>query len=113
MKKAPNTLPTDVAALQEMVLKLREQNQALNAKNQRLTEMFRLAQQKRFGKSSDSFPGQGELFNEAEEIVEQADKPEADDSETITYTRRKKRTEKIAVHIFISLDRKITSIEIK
>jgi transposase len=96
MKKAQNTLPTDVAALQEMVLKLREQNQALNAKNQRLTEMFRLAQQKRFGKSSDTFGGQGELFNEAEEIVEQADEAEADDNETITYTRRKKRAEKIA-----------------
>jgi len=30
MKKAQNTLTTDVAALQGMVLKLREQNQALN-----------------------------------------------------------------------------------
>ncbi len=38
----------------------------------------------------------GELFNEAEEIVEQAYEPAVDDSETITYTRRKKRAEKIA-----------------
>lgn len=35
-----------------------------------LEEQFRLAQQKQFGKSSEVFPGQGELFNEAEEIAE-------------------------------------------
>lgn len=95
MKKVPETLPTDVTALQEMVVALRVQNDDLTAKNQRLSEMFRLAQQKRFGNSSESFPGQGELFNEAEELVEQA----ADDEETITYTRKKPKREKISADI--------------
>jgi hypothetical protein len=60
--------------------------------------MFRLAQQKRFGKSSEAYPGQGELFNEAEELVEQA--VEADE-EAITYTRHKlkPKREKISADI--------------
>jgi len=35
-----------------------------------LEERWRLAQQKQFGKSAEGFVGQGELFNEVEEIVE-------------------------------------------
>ena len=95
MKEAPNTLPCDVTALQELVVALRAQNDDLVAKNQRLSEMFRLAQQKRFGKSSEAYPGQGELFNEAEELVEQA----VDEEETITYTRQKPKREKISADI--------------
>ena len=48
MKNVPETLPTDVTPLQEMVVALRVQNDDLIAKNQRLSEMFRLAQQKRY-----------------------------------------------------------------
>jgi transposase len=96
MKEAPKTLPTDVTALQELVVALRAQNDDLVAKNQRLSEMFRLAQQKRFGKSSEAYPGQGELFNEAEELVEQA---VVDEEETITYTRHKPKREKISADI--------------
>ena len=96
MKEAPKTLPTDVTALQELVVALRAQNDDLVAKNQRLSEMFRLAQQKRFGKSSEAYPGQGELFNEAEELVEQAVDV---DEETITYTRHKPKREKISADI--------------
>jgi transposase len=51
-----------------------------------LEEQFRLAQQKRFGASSEGHPSQGELFNEAEEIV--ADVVVAE-QETIEYTRNK------------------------
>jgi transposase len=97
MKKVPETLPTDVTALQEMVVALRAKNDDLTAKNQRLGEMFRLAQQKRFGNSSEAFPGQGELFNEAEELVEQA--VDVDEEETITYTRKKPKREKISADI--------------
>jgi hypothetical protein len=43
MKKAPETLPTDVTLLQELVVALRAQNDDLVAKNQQLSEMFRLA----------------------------------------------------------------------
>ena len=58
-------LPTDVETLQKMVL-------ALQDKNQYLLEQFRLAQQARFGKSSEVHAGQGELFNEAEQIIDEA-----------------------------------------
>jgi hypothetical protein len=51
-----------------------------------LQEQFRLAQQKRFGASSEGHPGQGELFNEAEELVSEVTEPE---QETISYTRNK------------------------
>ncbi len=99
MKKAPDTLPTDVAALQKMVASLREENHDLAAKVERLNEQFRLAQQKRFGKSSEAHPGQGELFNEAEELVEQTTEQVDEESETITYTRRKTKAEKISKDI--------------
>ena len=99
MKKAPETLPTDVTALQKMVASLREENHDLAAKVERLNEQFRLAQQKRFGKSSEAHPGQGELFNEAEELVEQATEQVDEETETLTYTRRKTKAEKISKDI--------------
>ncbi|MFT5717333.1 MAG: transposase [Oleiphilaceae bacterium] len=34
-----------------------------------LEERFRLAQHKQSGKSSESYPGQSKLFNEAEELA--------------------------------------------
>jgi hypothetical protein len=95
MKKAPHTLPTDVAALQKMVVALRGQNVKLVTKDQHLYDLFNLAQKKRFGKSSEAHPGQGVLFNEVEELIEQT--PElVDDEETITYTRRKSKSEKVS-----------------
>jgi transposase len=97
MKNVPETLPTDVTALQEMVVALRAQNDDLIAKNQRLSDMFRLAQQKRFGNSSESYPGQGELFNEAEELVEQT--VEDDEEEAKTSPRKKAKREKISADI--------------
>jgi transposase len=55
------------------------------------------AQQKRFGKSSEAYPGQGELFNEAEALVEQT--VDVDEAQTITYTRQKPKREKISADI--------------
>lgn len=97
MKNVPEILPTDVTALQEMVVALRAQNDDLIAKNQRLSDMFRLAQQKRFGNSSEAYPGQGELFNEAEELVEQT--VEDDEEEAKTSPRKKAKREKISADI--------------
>ncbi|GGP72224.1 transposase [Shewanella algicola] len=51
-----------------------------------LEEQFRIAQQKQFGKSTEGHPGQGELFNEAEELATEDELPE---QETISYTRNK------------------------
>ena len=68
---------------------LAEKDAIIARQQQRLSfleEQFRLAQQKRFGASSESYPGQGELFNEAEEVAVQIDEGE---QETISYTRKK------------------------
>ena len=51
-----------------------------------LIEQFRLAQQKRFGKSSEGDPGQGELFNEAEALTAPVEAPAV---QTIAYQRKK------------------------
>lgn len=79
------SLPNDTKTLQEMVLALQSQVQHLQDEKQQLIEQFRLAQQKQFGASSEGHPGQGELFNEAEELV--ADTPA--EQEDISYTRNK------------------------
>lgn len=74
------SLPDDPQLLKQMLAK--QSSRLLY-----LEEQFRLAQQKRFGASNEGYPGQGELFNEAEEIVEQDDTPL--EQETIEYTRNK------------------------
>jgi len=53
-----------------------------------LEEQFRLAQQKRFGASSEGHPGQGELFNEAEAEVEH---PEPRQTDPVTRNRPKRK----------------------
>lgn len=63
-----------------------QQLQELNNRYQYLEEQFRIAQQKQFGKSTEGYPGQGELFNEAEELAVDVETPE---QETISYTRNK------------------------
>ncbi|MEO9947392.1 IS66 family transposase zinc-finger binding domain-containing protein [Paraglaciecola sp.] len=55
---------------QQRILELEKQVNKLESRNQFQEEQFRLAQQQRFGVSSEGRPGQGELFNETEEIVE-------------------------------------------
>jgi transposase len=74
------------AQLRQQIAALKKQVGRLESRNQFLEEQFRLAQHKRFGASSEGYPGQGELFNEAEEIALDADVPEQDD---ISYTRNK------------------------
>jgi transposase len=70
---------------QQRILELEKQVNRLESRNQFLEEQFRLAQQKQFGASSEGHPGQGELFNEAEELV--AETPV--EQEAISYTRNK------------------------
>ena len=84
--KDSQTLPDDKHTLHHMILELQSQVQVLQQERQHLLEQFRLAQQKRFGVSSESHPGQGELFNEAEEETDHDD--EESDTQTISYTRK-------------------------
>jgi len=93
MKTATKPLSNNVKKLQVLLARkdtlLSEKDleiKKLQEKNQYLLEQFRLAQQNRFGKSSEKSPEQGELFNEAEQTVDEAIEPE---KEKISYTRNK------------------------
>ena len=88
MKTDAQTLPTDVLALQQMVAKLQRELDAKDAKYQRLLEQFRLAQHQRFGANGEAHPGQGELFNEAEDILSTEDTEPESDTTTVTYERK-------------------------
>ena len=71
---------------QRRIAELEQQLEELNNRYQYLEEQFRIAQHKQFGKSTEGHPGQGELFNEAEELVAEVETPEP---EAISYTRNK------------------------
>jgi len=102
MKTATQSLSNQqVARLQALLIKkdaLLKENaieiKNLQEQNQYLLEQFRLAQHNRFGKSSEVNLDQGELFNEAEQLVdEEALSEQSQDKET---TRNKpKRQGKI------------------
>ena len=80
-----NSLPDDPEKLKQMLLELQAKTtQALAAKDKIITEQaiqinqfierYEIAKRKQFGKSSEQLPGAGETFNEAEEIIDEADK---------------------------------------
>jgi transposase len=80
MKIDINSLTNDPEQLKKMLLELQ---QALVAKDKVITEQaiqinqfierYEIAKRKQFGKSSEQLPGAGETFNEAEEIIDEAD----------------------------------------
>lgn len=80
-----STLPDAPVLLKQLLAKQDMTIRQLTQHNQYLLEQFRLAQQKHFGKSAEGFTGQGELFNEAEEIAAEIDV----ETETVSYTRQK------------------------
>ena len=71
MNKATQSLSNDVKKLQALLVEKDSEIKSLQEKNQYLLEQFRLAQQKQFGKSSEAHAGQGELFNEVEQIIDE------------------------------------------
>ena len=89
MKTVSEQLPEDVSQLKHLVLQLQDKLQKKESKIQWLIEQFRLAQQRRFGKSSETYAGQQELFNEAEAIEDESVDSDPSESETITYQRGK------------------------
>jgi hypothetical protein len=83
MKTDIESLPDDPALLKKLLAELSQEYADLE-------ERFRLAQHKQFGKSSEGYPGQGELFNEAEELVVESEIAQTDlEKESITYERKK------------------------
>ncbi len=86
MKTALNALPDDIDTLKQMLLEERARVGEWQQKYALLIEQFRLAQQARFGRSSEAHPQQGELFNEAEVEAEEVE-PE---QESVTKPRTKR-----------------------
>ena len=75
------SLPNDPVVLKKLLIKMSQ-------KYAYLEEKFRLAQHKQFGKSSEANPGQGELFDEAEQLAEDI-QVEVVENESISYQRKK------------------------
>jgi len=106
MKTASETLPDNTETLKKLLVAERvisqQKDDSLEQKDteisqlkqqyQQILEQWRLSQDKRFGKSSEVSVDQFALFNEVEQLNEEADDEPAD-QETVTYTRNKpKRT---------------------
>ena len=76
-----DTLPDDPKVLKALMGKMMQRMNWLE-------EQFRLAQHQRFGANGEAHPGQGELFNEAEEIhATQGVEPKSETT-TVTYERQ-------------------------
>jgi transposase len=105
MKTATELLPDDPDQLKALLLEERHLTQQLKEQNQYLLEQFRLAQQRQFGKSSETHPGQGELFNEAEQIIDETVEPETD----IVRTARKQPKRQVLPK---ALEREVRVIDI-
>ncbi|MEE2026119.1 IS66 family transposase [Alkalimonas mucilaginosa] len=93
MKKTPKHLPDDIEALKKMLLerdkriaKLERVNQQLEDKLQRLLEQYNLEQHKKFSPSSESYEGEGEVLNEAEQLTDA--EPEASTTKQAAKPRR-------------------------
>ena len=86
MTATTDNLPKDADALRKLLLEQQQEIAALKAKCQYLEEQFLKARHQQFGASSEAHPAQGDLFNEAEVIIEAV---EVSDTETIEYTRSK------------------------
>ena len=103
MKKTENQLPTDVKTLQELLLEaqslLQEKELLITKKEAQintLLEQLKLARYQRFAPSSEKqSPQQGELFDEAEQIITtepiEEDSEVADESETEAKKPKKKK----------------------
>ncbi len=85
-----NALPNDIEQLKAMLLAERKQSAKQAARLMFLEEQFRLAQQQRFGASSEGHPAQGDLFNEAETELE----AEPDVTEGVVVTVKRKPVRK-------------------
>ena len=77
-----NSLPDDPVLLKQLLAKQ-------TARLMFLEEQFRLAQQQRFGASSEAHPAQGDLFNEAEAELDV--EPEVAESVTVTVKKKPAR----------------------
>jgi hypothetical protein len=99
MPTVPEVLPDNVEQLQQLQQLLLVERQRLAERDsqiaqlqqqyQHMLEQFRLAQQRQFGRSSEASADQFGLFNESEQLTEEAAEEAVPERETLTYTRNK------------------------
>ena len=100
MKALPETLPTDTVALHRMVQDYQSAVEQLQEKLDWYEERFRLFQHRRFGASSEKYPDQLELFNEAESILDALPQEDIGElEETVAYPRNKPGRKPLSKHI--------------
>ena len=88
MKNA-EIIPTSIEEKDALIRALLEENAQLKQQYLRVLEQFKLAQQRRFTRSSESNVLQMELqFDEAEAVLPE-ELPQEDNTITVTYTRNK------------------------
>ncbi len=92
------TLPDDIESLKALVLSLQGESKKYQQLYYETLEKWQLSLKQRFAASSEGYPGQGELFNEAEELLAPSEEEIAAD-ETITYTRKKNRRQSLAAEL--------------
>jgi len=110
MQTASETLPQDIEKLKNLLLSERSLSAqkdlesarkdreitSLKQQYQTILEQFRLAQQKQFGRSSEvSIDQLLLLFNEVEQIAEEASGNALAEEETVSYTRRKPKRQSL------------------
>ncbi|WP_445427351.1 IS66 family transposase [Alishewanella sp. HL-SH05] len=112
MKKIPQSLPDDVELLKKMLLeqtqklerklaqkdkriaKLERVNQQLSDKLQQLLERYNLKKYQKFSPSSETYEGEGEVLNEAEQLIEEqsvATEPDTQTTESAEKTAKPRR----------------------
>ena len=84
-----DSLPNDIEQLKIMLLAEREQSAQQAVRLMFLEEQFRLAQQQRFGASSEAHPAQGDLFNEAEAELDDAVEDKIETDVSVTNVKKK------------------------
>ncbi|MDM1697399.1 IS66 family transposase [Thiopseudomonas alkaliphila] len=92
------TLPSDIESLKALVVSLQGESKKYQQLYYETLEKWQLSLKQRFAASCEGYPGQGELFNEAEELLTPSEEEVAAD-ETITYTRKKTRRPSLAAEL--------------
>jgi transposase len=64
-----------------------------------LKEQLRLALKREFGRSSEAAPGQGELFNEAEQVTAEGASADESETEVLAHRRRKPGRKPLPAHL--------------
>ena len=100
MKNKSKQLPTDIDTLQALLLEKDNEIGKLQSKLDSLIEQLRLARHQRFGTSSEKQnPQQGELFDEAESLVEEEDALQTDVVTIPGYERKKAGRKPLPAHL--------------